>query len=181
MRLAPLALAVGVLVPGAVACSDDAEDPPPATGTEDAFCRELRTTVVEHDTIFDPLQPTTAEETQAATARLADAAPAEVAEPMRLLADTFADVAGVLEEHDPSDPETPEALAELGIDEDAIADAQEAVSTYALEVCGIDLDAINAASVTTTPAAPTATTVPSTTLPATTVPPVDTTAPPVTG
>jgi hypothetical protein len=177
MRLCPLALAVGLVASGAVGCSDDAEAPP-ATGSEEAFCTELRTAVTNHVTIFDPLTPTSAEDTRQATADLADAAPAEVAEDMGLLADTFAAVADVLDEHDAGDPEAVTALEALDIDEVAITDAQEAVSAYALDACGVDLAAINAASVTTVPGS---TTPPPPTTTATTVPPVATTAPPTTG
>jgi hypothetical protein len=179
MRFSPLALAVGLVASGAAGCSDDAEAPP-VTGTEEAFCTELRTAVTEHVTIFDPLAPTSADDTRAATARLADAAPAEVAEDMGLLADTFADVADVLDEHDPGDPDAAAALEDLDIDEVAIADAQEAVSAYSLDACGVDLAAINSASVTAT-SQPAATTLPPPTSTVTTVPPVQTTAPPTTG
>ena len=181
VRLSPLALPIGLLALGVVGCSDDAEAPP-VTGTEEVFCAELRTAVTDDLTIFDPLAPTSPEETRDATERLADAAPGAIAEDMRLLADTFAAVTEVLDEHEPTDPELAEALADLDIDEVAVADAQEAVSTYALDTCGVDLEAINEASVSTT----TTSLVPPTTLPpstttATTVPPVDTTAPPTTG
>ncbi len=57
-----------------------------------------------HLTIFDPLQPAGPDDTEAATARLADAAPAEVAEEMRLLADTFAEVTAVLDAGGPVRP-----------------------------------------------------------------------------
>jgi len=177
MRRAPLALALGLAVIGVVGCSDDAEAPP-STGSEEAFCEELRATITDHVTIFDPLQPTSAEDTEAATARLADLAPAEVSESMRLLADTFAEVAAVLDEHEPTDPAAATALEELDIDQAAITEAQEAVTSYALTSCGIDLEAMNAASVTTTSSVPTTTSPPAST--ATTVPPVDTTVPPVT-
>jgi hypothetical protein len=170
MRLAPLVLAAGLVVGGA-ACSDDEPEAPPATGTEDAFCGELRTAIIEHSTIFDPLAPTSPADTEAATAALADAAPAEVAEPMRLLADTFAAVADVLDRFDPSEPEAAQAIEDLDLDQVAIGDAQAAVLAYARDTCGIDLEAINAASVTTTTVAATVpTTVPGT-VPATTSPP----------
>ena len=142
--------------------------------------------VIEGDlTIFDPLQPAGPEDTAAATDRLADAAPAEVAAEMRLLADTFAAVATVLDEVDPSDPEAADQIAALDIDEDEIAAAQAAVTGYALDECrhrpgrhqrrlgdhrAADDDARRRC--------------PPTTLPPTTVPPasvVTTTVPPVTG
>jgi len=179
MRRAPLALVLGLAVIGVTACSDDAEAPP-VTGSEAAFCEELRAAVTDHVTIFDPLQPTTADDTEAATARLADAAPAEVSDPMRLLADTFAEVAAVLDRYGATDPEAATALEELDIDQAAITEAQEAVSAYAVDACGIDLEAMNAASVTTSTSVPGTTVPPATTAP-TTVPPVDTTVPPVTG
>jgi len=179
--LVPVAVAVGI-----TACSDDADDPAEVTGTRDAFCTELRVVVEGDLTIFDPLQPAGPDDTEAATARLADAAPAEVAEEMRLLADTFAEVTTVLDEVDPSDPAAAEQIEALDIDEDEIAAAQAAVTGYALDECGIDLAAINAASVTTVP--PTDPTTPTTvpgTVPPTTVPPtatlVTTTVPPVSG
>jgi hypothetical protein len=177
MRLGPLALVVALVVGGAACSDDDAADPPPATGTDDEFCTALRAAITEHTTIFDPLQPASPGETEDATAELAAAAPAEIADAMRLLADAFAQVAGVLEEHDPSDPEAAQAIEDLDLDEVAIADAQDEVSTYASDTCGIDIEAINAASVTTT-----STSIPTgTTLPATTVAPVETTAPTTTG
>jgi len=182
MRLRLVLVLVAFAV-GTTACSDDAEDPAEATGTRETFCSELRVVVEDDLTIFDPLQPAGPDDTEAATARLADAAPAEVAEEMRLLADTFAEVTAVLDAVDPSDPEAAEQIEALDIDEGEIAAAQAAVSGYALDECGIDLAAINSASVTTLP--PTPTTVPGTTLPATTVPPtatvVTTTVPPVSG
>jgi hypothetical protein len=172
VRVAPLLLAAGLLAGGTSGCSDDAEpEPPPVTGTEEAFCVELRTAITEDSTIFDPLQPASPEDTEAATAALADAAPAEVAEPMRLLADTFAAVAGVLEAHDPADPEAAQAIEDLDLDQEAIGSAQATVLTYARDTCSIDVEAINAASVTTTTGVVT-TLPPATTAPATTAPPV---------
>ena len=177
MRLGRLVLVVA-LVAGAGACSDDdSADPPPATGTDEDFCTALRTAITEDTTIFDPLQPTSPGETEDATDRLAAAAPPEIADAMRLLADSFAQVAEVLAEHDPSDPEAAQAIADLELDEVAITEAQGEVSTYARDTCGIDIEAINAASVTTTTGVPTSTTLPGTTLP----PVVETTAPPTSG
>ncbi len=181
MRLSALALGSVLLALGAVGCSDDDAEAPPVTGTEEAFCAELRTAVTNHVTIFDPLAPTSAEDTRDATDRLATAAPTDIAEPMRLLADTFAAVTEVLDEHEPTDPDLAAALEDLDIDEAAIADAQAAVSAYALDACGIDLDAINDASVTTTTSLSTPTTLPPATTTATPVPPVETVAPPTTG
>jgi hypothetical protein len=179
MRPAPLLLAVGLVLAGAAACSDDGggeADAPPVTGTDATFCEQLRTAITDDTTIFDPLQPTTPEATSEATDALADAAPEAVAAPMRLLATTFADVAAVLEQYDPADPEAAQAIEDLHIDQAALADAQQRVSDYATETCGIDIEAINAASVTTTTAA---VTLPPTTVAPTTVP--VTTAPPTTG
>jgi hypothetical protein len=178
MRLGRLALVVALVV-GAAACSDDdsADDAPPVTGTEDDFCAALRTAISEHTTIFDPLQPASPGETADATAALAAAAPVEIVDAMRLLADSFAQVAEVLAAHDPSDPEATQAIEDLELDEAAITDAQGEVSAYARDTCGIDIEAINAASVTTTTGVPTSTTLPGTTLP----PVVETTTPPTTG
>lgn len=183
MRLLRLILVLVAVGAGITACSDDTDAPDEVAGTREAFCTELRVAVQEDQTIFDPLQPAGPDDTEAATARLADAAPAEVAEAMRLLADTFADVTAVLDQVDPSDPAAAEQIEALGIDQDEITAAQAAVTGYALDACGIDLAAINAASVTTVPpAAPS--TVPGT-VPATTLPPADTvvttTVPPVGG
>jgi hypothetical protein len=137
----------------------------------------LRTAISEHTTIFDPLQPASPGETADATAALAAAAPVEIVDAMRLLADSFAQVAEVLAAHDPSDPEATQAIEDLELDEAAITDAQGEVSAYARDTCGIDIEAINAASVTTTTGVPTSTTLPGTTLP----PVVETTTPPTTG
>lgn len=184
MRLPRLVLVLVAVGAGITACSDDAEDPVEVTGSREAFCTELRVVVEGDLTIFDPLQPAGPDDTAAATARLADAAPAEVAEEMRLLADTFAAVTAVLEEVDPADPAAADQIEALAIDEDEIAAAQAAVAAYALDECLIDLAAINDASVTTLPST-SPTTVPGTTVPPTTVPPtatvVTTTVPPVTG
>lgn len=178
MRLAAATLALGLLLGGAVACTDDGggddgDDAPSVTGTDEAFCNELRTAISENSTIFDPLQPTTPDQTEAATASLADAAPEPIAEAMRLLADAFGQVAEVLAEHDASDPETVQAIEDLGLDQAALTDAQRQVSDYAVQVCGIDIEAINAASVTTTttvtPPEPPATVAPATIAPTTTV------------
>jgi hypothetical protein len=179
MRLARAAVALAVLLAGAAACTDDdgGDAGPPATGTDTEFCTALRTAITEDTTIFDPLQPTTAADTEHATAQLAEAAPAEIADAMRLLADSFAQVAEVLAAHDPSDPEATQAIEDLELDEAAITDAQGEVSAYARDTCGIDIEAINAASVTTTTGVPTSTTLPGTTLP----PVVETTTPPTTG
>ena len=176
MRLGRLVLVVA-LVGGLGACSDDdTADPPPATGTDDDFCTALRTAITEDTTIFDPLQPTSAGETEEATAELAAAAPAEIGDAMRLLAESFAQVAEVLEQFEPSDPEAAQAIEDLELDEASIAEAQHTVSGYALETCGIDIEAINAASVTPTTGPPPTTVPPATTLaPTTTVPPVTTT------
>jgi hypothetical protein len=176
MRLGRLALVVALVV-GAGACSDDdGADAPPATGSQEDFCAALRTAITEHTTIFDPIAPASPGETSEATAQLAAAAPAEIADDMRLLADSFAEVAEVLERYEPSDPEASQAIEDLDLDEPAIADAQDQVSGYATDTCGIDIEAINAASVTTTSGVPTTTVPPATTaLPTTTVPPVATT------
>ena len=186
MRLPRLVLLLVAFGAGFTACTDDADAPEEATGTREAFCTELRVVIEGDLTIFDPVQPAGPDDTAAATARLADAAPAEVAEEMRLLADTFAEVTAVLDRVDPSDPGAAEQIEALDIDEDQIAAAQTAVTGYALDECGIDLAAINAASVTTVP--PSGSTSPTTvpgTVPSTTVPPaatvVTTTVPPVSG
>jgi len=179
MRLLWLVLVLGAITVGITACSDDGDSPNEVTGTREAFCTELRVVIEGDLTIFDPLQPAGPDDTEAATARLADAAPAEVAEAMRLLADTFAAVATVLDEVDPSDPEAADQITALEIDEDEIGAAQAAVTGYALDECGIDLAAINAASVTTVPQATVPGTVPPSTVPPTTRP--TTTLPPVTG
>ena len=164
-------VAVSLLV-GATACSDDTDEEASA-GSRDEFCAELRTVIEEGLTIFDPEHPVSSEETQAATRRLADAAPAEVQAAMRLLADTFVAVTEVLDELSPSHPETAERLAALDIDPTEVATSQEEVTGYALDECRIDLEAINAASVTTatTPGTGPTTVAPST-VPPTTVPPV---------
>jgi hypothetical protein len=80
----------------------------------------------------------------------------------------------VLEQYDTAGPEAAQAIEDLDLDQAALADAQQQVSDYATETCGINLEAINAASVTTTTTAatlPPATTVAPTTVPATTAPP----------
>jgi hypothetical protein len=171
MRLARAAVALAVLLAGAAACTDDdgGDAGPPATGTDTEFCTALRTAITEDTTIFDPLQPTTAADTEHATAQLAEAAPAEIADAMRLLADSFAQVADVLDRFEPTDPEAAQAIEDLDLDLPAITTAQQEVSGYATETCGIDIEAINAASVTTTTGAPT------TTIPSTTLSPVETT------
>jgi hypothetical protein len=171
MRLARAAVTLAVLLAGAAACTDDdgGDAGPPATGTDTEFCTALRTAITEDTTIFDPLQPTTAADTEHATAQLAEAAPAEIADAMRLLADSFAQVADVLDRFEPTDPEAAQAIEDLDLDLPAITTAQQEVSGYATETCGIDIEAINAASVTTT------TGVPTTTIPSTTLPPVETT------
>jgi hypothetical protein len=176
MRSARLVLVLAVLV-GSAACSDDT-DPPPAAGSRDRFCAELRDAVEADLTVFDPLRPASREDTEAATARLADAAPRRIAAAMRLLADSFASVSEVLDEVEPSDPRAAELLEGLDLDLDEISAAQAAVTDYARSACQIDLAALNAASVPTTTSTVPGTTVP----PATTLPPVvETTAPPVSG
>jgi hypothetical protein len=170
-RLVLVALVV-VMVTG---CSDDS-DQPEVVGSKHAFCAELRAAVQQSLTVFDPVDPVTPGETTEELARLADAAPPALADDVRLLADAFAGVSEVLAEIDPSDPEAADRLAELDLDQDAIASAQEAVTAYARDDCGINLQAINDASVPTT--APPATLPPTTTVPPTTVLP--TTVPPTT-
>jgi hypothetical protein len=172
LTLATLAALVGL-----AGCSDDAEEPA-ANGSRDEFCAELRAAVEADLTVFDPLQPASPDQTRAAMARLADAAPDTIATEVRLLADAFAAVTEVLDEFDPADPEAVEELEALDLDEEEIAEAQDAVNAYARDECGIDLAAINAASVsTTTSTTAPVSTVPPTTVPATTTPP--TTVPPV--
>ena len=170
MRALPvLFLAVALT---AAACSDDEPEAPPVTGSEEAFCAELRTVVTEDSTVFDPLAPATPADTEAATAALADAAPDAVAEPMRLLADSFAAVADVLERFDASDPQAATAIEALDLDGAEIAAAQAEVLGYARDTCGIDIEAINAASVpsTTVAVTPPPSTVPSTSVPGSTAP-----------
>lgn len=149
-----------------LACSDDGGDDGagPDPGSRDAFCAELRAVVESGLTVFDPLQPTSPDDSADALDRLADAAPAAIAEDMRLLADEFAAIADLLAEVDPSDPEAAARLEELGIDPAASDAASAAVTDYARAECGIDLAALNAASASTT-------TPPPTTIAATTVPP----------
>jgi hypothetical protein len=149
-------------------CSDDAE-PPPSTGTREAFCLELRASVEQNLTVFDPEDPATPEQTRDALERLAAAAPPAVAADVQMLAGAFAAVADALAEIDPGDPDAAARLDELELDEAAITRAQEAVNAYVLEACGVDLEALNAASVPTT--------VPVTTAPPTTLAPATTTVP----
>ena len=99
MHLRRLVLVLVVVAAAGTACSDDADAPAEATGTREAFCTELRAAIEGDLTVFDPLQPAGPDDTAAATERLADAAPAEVAAEMRLLADTFAAVATVLDRY----------------------------------------------------------------------------------
>ena len=174
MRLPRLTLVLIAVVVAITACSGNAEDPEETTGSREAFCTELRVVVEGDLTIFDPRQPAAPEDTEAATSRLADAAPPEVATEMRLLADTFAEVTAVLDEISPSDPAAARRIEALGIDDAEIAAAQDAVTGYALDECRIDLAAINAASVPTTTVAGTASpnTGEPTTSSSTTVPPV---------
>jgi hypothetical protein len=180
MRVRRLLLVLVAIAAATNACSDDGGTASP-TGTREAFCTELRAVVEADLTIFDPLHPAGPDDTETATTRLADAAPAEVADDMRLLADTFAAVTAVLDEVDPSDPARAERIEALDIDDEEIAAAQAAVTGFALAQCRIDLAAINAASVTTSSTETTTVpgTVPPTTLPPATV--VTTTVPPVTG
>ncbi len=180
MRVRRLPLVLVAIAAATSGCSDDGGTGS-ATGTREAFCTELRAVVEADLTIFDPLHPAGPDDTETATARLADAAPAEVADDMRLLADTFAEVTAVLDEVDPSDPAGAERIQALDIDDEEIAAAQAAVTGYSLAECRIDLAAINAASVPTssTPSTTLPGTVPPTTLPPATV--VTTTIPPATG
>lgn len=180
MRLPRPALLLVAVAVGITACSDGGGTGS-ATGTREAFCTELRAIVEADLTIFDPLHPAGPDDTENATARLADAAPADVAADMRLLADTFAEVTAVLDEVDPSDPAGAERIEALDIDDEEIAAAQAAVTGYSLAQCRIDLAAINAASVPTssTPSTTVPVTVAPTTLPPATA--VTTTIPPVTG
>ena len=180
MRVRRLLLVLVAIAAATNACSDDGGTGS-STGTREAFCTELRAVVEGDLTIFDPLHPAGPDDTETATARLADAAPAEVADDMRLLADTFAAVNGVLDEVDPSDPTGAERIEALDIDDQEIAAAQAAVSGYSLAQCRIDLAAINAASVTSssTPGTTVPGTVPPTTMPHATV--LTTTIPPVSG
>lgn len=180
MRVRRLPLVLVAIAAATSGCSDGGGTGS-ATGTREAFCTELRAVVEADLTIFDPLHPAGPDDTETATARLADAAPAEVADDMRLLADTFAEVTAVLDEVDPSDPAGAERIQALDIDDEEIAAAQAAVTGYSLAECRIDLAAINAASVPTssTPSTTLPGTVPPTTLPPATV--VTTTIPPATG
>ncbi len=146
-------------------CSDD-EGPPPATGDERTFCTELRRSIEEGVTVLDATAPVPSDQTAAALGRLAELAPAEVGEEVRLVADTFTAVQEVLATSPPGDPETAGRLEALDLDEGAIAEAQAAIGDYAVEACGVDLRAVNDAAVTTT--------VPPTTVPGTTVPPATT-------
>ena len=151
MLVRRLILVLFTLAAAASACSDVGGTGAPS-GSRDAFCGELRAVVEADLTVFDPLAPATPEDTVAATARLADAAPAVVAAEMRLLADTFAEVTAILDEFDASDPQVAQQINALGIDQEEVTAAQAAVTGYALDVCRIDLAAINAASVPSTSA-----------------------------
>ena len=131
-------------------CSDDEAEPAPGTGSREAFCAELRASLEDHLTVFDPTSPVSPAETSATLDRLAAAAPPPLADPVALLADSFSDVAAALGSTDPGSPAAREALEALDLDEDAIADAQAAVEAYAVEQCSIDLEAVNQASVPTT-------------------------------
>lgn len=166
-RALALLLAAVVVVAG---CSDDEAEPASPAGSREAFCAELRASIEDHLTIFDPTSPVSPDQTGAALDRLAAAAPPALAESVARLAEAFSDVAAALGGTDPSDPQARAALEALDLDEDAIAAAQADVEAYAVERCSIDLEAVNQASVPTTvpgtslpPAA--ATTVPLTTVP----------------
>lgn len=159
-----------VVVVGAAACSDDAGETVGA-GSRDAFCTELRAAIEADLTVFDPMQPASTEDTRAAMARLAEAAPAAVSDEVHLLSATFTAVTEVLDDVDADEPEAADRIEALAIDQDAVAAAQQTVSAYALDECRIDLAAINAASVSTPPTSTTAVTATTTVTP-TTLPPV---------
>jgi hypothetical protein len=170
-----------LVVLGAVlsACADDTAD----AGSRQAFCTELRAAVEADLTVFDPLEPVSPDETRAAMDRLAVAAPDAIADEIALLDESFAAVTEVLDRVGLADPEAAAEIEALDLDPEEIAAAQEAVSGYARQECGIDLAAINAASTGTTlpPTTPAPTTVPPTTVPPTSVPPTSlppTTSPP---
>jgi hypothetical protein len=137
---------------------------------QDAFCTELRQSIDQNVTVFDPQDPADPEEATATLDELAALAPEEIGPDVVVLRDVFADLADAIAEIDLQDPAAADTLAGVELDEERIAAAQSSMVAYARNTCRIPL--LNGpASATTTTSIPT---------PTTTTPPSAPTSTPVT-
>lgn len=150
-----------VLVLGAAACGDDRKP------DQEAFCTELRQSIDQNITVFDPQDPADPDEAVATLRMLADLAPDDIRPDVVVLRDAFVALADAIAELDLDDPDAAAELADVELDEARIAEAQTAMAAYGRDPCRIPL--LNGPdSVTTTVPV---TTVPAPTVPATTVAP----------
>ena len=141
-----------------------------ACGEEDradqaTFCTELRQSIDQNVTVFDPQDPADPEEARATLDELAALAPDEIEPDIVVLRDAFDELAGAITDLDLDDPSAAEALAAIDLDEERIIRAQTAMATYARSPCRIPL--LNGPASATTTVPPTTTT-PPTTAPSTT-------------
>jgi hypothetical protein len=129
---------------------------------QEAFCTELRQSIDQNVTVFDPQDPADPEEARATLDELAALAPDEISADVVVLRDAFAELAGAIADLDLEDPSAADTLADIELDEERIARAQAAMAAYGRDTCRIPL--LNGPPSVTT--APTTTTVP----PSTTTP-----------
>jgi hypothetical protein len=115
---------------------------------QDAFCAELRQSIDQNVTVFDPQDPADPEEARATLDELAALAPEVIRPDVVVLRDAFAELAGAIAELDLEDPSAADSLAEIELDEERIARAQTAMAAYGRDPCRIPL--LNGPASTTT-------------------------------
>jgi hypothetical protein len=129
----PLAvLAAGLLLVGAACGEDDRAD-------TDAFCAELRQSIDQNVTVFDPQDPADPAEAVATLDELVALAPEAIEPEVVVLRNAFADLAGAIDDLDLNDPGAAEELATVELDEERIAKAQSAMAAYGRDPCRIPL------------------------------------------
>ena len=145
LRTSGLALAV-VLVLSACGEEDRAD--------QEAFCTELRQSIDQNVTVFDPQDPADPEEARDALDELVALAPPAIEPDIVVLRDAFADLADAIDDLDLQDPSAADMLAEVELDEEGIVRAQTAMAAYGRDPCRIPLlngpDSVTTTEVTTT-------------------------------
>jgi hypothetical protein len=127
---------------------------------QEAFCAELRQSIDQNVTVFDPQDPADPTEAIATLDELVALAPAEIEAEVVVLRDAFTGLADAIADVDPEDPSGADRLAEVDLDEERITRAQEAMAAYGRDPCRVPLLEGPGSATTTTP---TTTTVPEST------------------
>jgi hypothetical protein len=127
-----------------------------ACGSEDrsdqgACCTELRQSIDQNVTVFDPQDPADPAEAEATLDELVALAPSEIEADVVVLRDAFAQLAAAIDDVDLEDASAADRLAGIELDEERIARAQAAMAAYGRDPCRIPLLSGPAAATTSAP------------------------------